>query len=407
MKKATIILIVLLSLVKVTNAQDSKISGSWLVTKIVVGDQVDEPLFVIDYSADGFIITQGIDVGSWSHNQKEEKLIMSSDMDKDFGGDCKITSLNQKQFNFTKGEEKWFLSRLNMAEIAADNLESGLIGSWEFAANTNDDLTKVLNFKAPDSFTLIEKQPGMESRTGGMWIYNPKEQSLLLLGRIEQIAGKSRILTISKKELVLENAGSETVMHKSEANSQKIERLSFTEAEFFDENGEYKYDGEEGKLPWTDPLDMLMSLVNTKQLEYNFSTLVEGTEVFETKKLTAEVKADKEEQTLKIDFIFFGYDRYSLPDDTALPSKYLNMNYGNQFYPLEENSFRVVGKEDLETVSGTYNCTVVESTGLSEERYKLWMINDKPGVYAKIIQDKEGMFGHYYIYELNNIVESD
>ncbi|MBL4560961.1 MAG: hypothetical protein JKX79_08240, partial [Labilibaculum sp.] len=144
MKKATIILIVLLSLIKVTNAQDSKISGSWLVTKIVVGDKVHEPLFVVEYNTDGLIITQGINVGSWSYNEKEEKLIMTSDMDKDFGGDCKISNLNQKNLNFEKNGEKWFLSRLNMDEIAKNNAESGLIGSWEFADNSDDDVTRVL-----------------------------------------------------------------------------------------------------------------------------------------------------------------------------------------------------------------------------------------------------------------------
>ncbi|BAX79635.1 hypothetical protein [Labilibaculum antarcticum] len=407
MKKATIILIVMLSLIKVTNAQDSKISGSWLVTKIVVGDKVDEPLIIIDYNTDGSIITQGINVGSWSHNQKEEKMIMSSNMDKDFGGDCMITSLNQKQFNFTKGDQKWFLSRLNMAEIAANNLESGLVGTWKFTDDANADVTRVLNFEAPDSFTLIEKQPGMESRTGGMWIYNQKEKSLLLVGRIDKIGGKNRVFKLSDKEFLLENAGVEVVLNKSEANSQKIERLNFTEAEFFDENGDYKYDGEEGKLPWTDPFDMLMSLVNTKQLEYNFSTLVEGTEVFETKKLTADVTADKDEQSLSIDFIFYGYDRYNLPDDAELPPNRLDFNYYNRLYPLGDNSFRVVGEEKLTTPSGVFDCMVIESLGTSEEKYKLWMINDKPGIYAKIIEDKEGRFGHYYIYELNNIIENN
>ncbi|WP_320019954.1 hypothetical protein [Labilibaculum manganireducens] len=406
MKKATIILIVLLSLIKVTNAQDSKISGSWLVTKIVVGDKVDEPLFVIDYRADGSIITQGIDVGSWSHNQKEEKLVMSSDMDKDFGGDCKIMNLNQKELNFEKGDQKWFLSRLNMSEIGRNNLESGLIGSWEFADDANDERTRVLIFEAPDSFSFIEKEPGMESRTGGMWIFNPKEQSLLLIGRIDQVGGKNKIFKLSDKEFVLENAGVETVLLKSEANSQNIERLTFTEADFFDENGDYKYDGEENKLPWKDPFEMLMSLVNTSQLEYNFSTLVEGTKVFETKKLTADVKTDKEEQSVSIDFIFYGYDRYNLPDETELPPNVLDFNYYNRLYPLKENSFRVAGQEKLTTPSGTFDCTVIESVGTSEEKYKLWMINDKPGVYAKIIEDKEGMFGHYYMYELNKIIEA-
>ncbi|PKQ65803.1 hypothetical protein BZG02_02010 [Labilibaculum filiforme] len=405
MKKLTFLLLAIVVLIFTAGAQ--KIEGSWLVTKIVVGDKVDEPLFVIDYNAEGLIMTQGINVGTWTHNQKEEKLIMESSMDKDFGGDCKITNLDQKELSFEKNGEKWFLSRLNMDEIAKGNSESGLIGSWEFADDTNDEVTRILKFEAPDQFTFIEKEPGVQSKSGGMWIYNQKEKSLLLIGRIGQISGKNRIFKLSDKEFLLENAGVEIVLHKSEATSQKIERLTFTEADFFDENGDYKYDGEENKLPWTDPFEMLMSLVNTSQLEYNFSTLVEGTEVFETKKLTADVSANKDEQILSIDFIFYGYDRYNLPDDAELPPNVFDFNYGSKLYPLQDNSFRVIGNEEINTASGTYECTVVESVGSREECYKLWMITNRPGVYAKIIEDRSGRFGHYYIYELNNIIETN
>lgn len=404
MKKATIILIVLLSLIKVTNAQDSKISGSWLVTKIVVGDKVHEPLFVVEYNTDGLIITQGINVGSWSYNEKEEKLIMTSDMDKDFGGDCKISNLNQKNLNFEKNGEKWFLSRLNMDEIAKNNAESGLIGSWEFADNSDDDVTRVLNFEAPDSFTLIEKQPGMESRNGGMWIFNAEEKTLLILSRGVKINGKNKVLKFNEKELLLENSGEEIVIRKLDEKQSNIERLSFTEADFYDENDEYKYYEDESKLPWTDPFEMLMTLVNTKQLEYTYSSLVEGTKVFETEKLVADVSTNVDEQMLSIDFIFYGYDRYNLPDDTQLPPNVLDFNYGSKLYPLKDNSFRVIGNEEITMASETYECTVVESAGSHDECYKLWMINNRPGVYAKIIVDKAGNFGYYNIYELKTII---
>ena len=402
MKKLTFLLMAILVLAVTAGAQ--KVEGTWLVTKIVVEDKVHEPLFVLEYNTEGLIVAQGVNMGTWSHNQKEEKLIMESSMDKDFGGDCKIISLNQKNLNFEKNGEKWFLSRLDIDEIAKNNLESGLIGSWGFAADVNADVTRVLNFEASDRFTLIEKQPGMESKNGGMWIFNAQEKSLLILSRGVNINGKNKILKINEKELVLENSGEEITIHKLDNQESKIERLSFTEADFFDENGEYKYYEDENKLPWTDPFEMLMTLVNTKQLEYTYSSLVEGTKVFETEKLIADVSTNVDEQKLSIDFIFYGYDRYNLPDDTQLPPNVLDFNYGSKLYPLKENSFRVIGSEEISTTSGTYECTIIESTGSREECYKLWMINSKPGVYAKIIVDKPGDFGYYNIYELKAII---
>ena len=402
MKKLTFLLMAILILVVTAGAQ--KIEGTWLVTKIVVGDKVHEPLFVIEYSTDG-IIAQGINMGTWSHNQKEKKLIMESSMDKDFVGDCKITSLNQKNLNFEKNGEKWFLSRLNMDEIAKNNSLSGLIGSWEFADDSNDDITRILNFETPDRFTLIEKQPGMQSKNGGMWIFNAQEKSLLILARRTMINGKNKILKINKKELVLENSGEKIAIRKLDKKQREIERLNFTEADFYNENDEFKYDEDENKLPWSDPFVMLMNLVDTKQLEYSFSSLIEGTKVFETKKLIADVNTNIDEEMLSIDFIFYGYDRYNLPDDTQLPPNVLDFNYGSKLYPLNDNSFRVIGNEEITTASGTYQCTVLETLGSHDECYKLWMINNKPGVYAKIIDDKSGQFGHYNIYELTKLIQ--
>jgi len=34
---------------------------------------------------------------------------------------------------------------------------------------------------------------------------------------------------------------------------------------------------------------------------------------------------------------------------------------------------------------------------------KLWMINSKPGIFARIIVDKPGTFGLYGVYELEEI----
>lgn len=402
MKKVTFLLAGLLALVVTTVAQ--KVEGTWMVTKIVVEDEVHEPLFVLEYNAEGSIITQGIKCGTWSHNKSDEKLILKSEMDKDFQGACKILSLNPKELQFEKNGEKWFLSRLNMGEIVIDNAESGLIGSWEFAEESMDDVTRVLNFEAPDSFIQIEKQVGMETRNGGMWIFNGEEKTLWILSGGTKISGKNKLLKISETELHLENSGKEIVIRKNEETKGDIERLTFSEDEFYDENGEYKYYEDENKLPWTDPFEMLMTLVNTKQLEYTFSSLVEGTNVFETKKLLADVKANKDEQMLSIDFIFGGYDRYNLPDDAQLPPNNLDFNYGSKLYPLKEDSFRVTGNEEITTASGTYDCTVVEALGSREELCKLWMINNRPGVYAKIIVDKDGDFGYYNIYELKTII---
>ena len=195
------------------------------------------------------------------------------------------------------------------------------------------------------------------------------------------------------KEVVAADANKEA--------SSSITRLEFTEADFFTEDGEYKYYDDEAKLPWLDIDGMVMSLANVKQLVYKFSTLDEDENIFNDKTLRADVSANPSEQSLSIDFIFYGFDRYNLPEETALPP---NDEYSHLLYPEEEYTFRVSGSEQITIEAGTFDCTVIEVAGSFETCKKLWMINDKPGIYAKIIVDKPGTFGQYSIYELQEIV---
>jgi hypothetical protein len=146
---------------------------------------------------------------------------------------------------------------------------------------------------------------------------------------------------------------------------------------------------------------MKTGLLNINQLVYNYSTLISGTNAFETKTLTADVKATPEEEGFVIDDVFNGFDRYNLPEDAEF---YENPEYTNPLYPLNEETFRVVGSEKITTPAGTFDCTVVEAVNDSEVLKKLWMISDQIGIYAKIIEENpDEVWGHYSVYELQEI----
>jgi len=189
------------------------------------------------------------------------------------------------------------------------------------------------------------------------------------------------------------------------AQNPKIERFNFNQDMFIDQDENYKYEADEEKLPWKSSYEMMMSLINTDQLIYKYANLIEDTEIFENKTLKADIKTNEDAQMLSIDFIFRGYDRYNLPEDADLAPNQLDFRFDNKIYPLKDLLLRISGKETITTNAGTFKCTLIEAySNLSEESYKLWMINDKPGVYAKIIADKAGMFGHYHVFELSKIV---
>ena len=117
------------------------------------------------------------------------------------------------------------------------------------------------------------------------------------------------------------------------------------------------------------------------------------------------MEASLEEEGYLIDYIFYGYDSFNPPDDTQIPP---NPSYDIDLYPLNEDIYRITGSEQITTPAGTFDCTVIEALGDSDLLKKLWMINDRLGIYARISEeDPDENFGHYAIYELQEIKTVD
>jgi len=294
--------------------------------------------------------------------------------------------------------------------------KAGIAGKWQLSKVTTDEQTYE-DLKAVYIFEeggVLKAARSLQSEIieAGNWEYHKKENMVIMRSSLDKdFDGTATLIKNTENELVYEKDGAILYFDKITIENQQpecksasaaktIQRLTFTEADFFTEDGEYKYYSDEEKLPWQDMDYMLMSLVNVKELVYKYSRLDENTMLFEDKILTANVKSDPSELALSIDYIFYGFDRDNLPEDTDLPP---NTEYSNLLYPEEENTFRVSGSEQIRTPAGIFDCTLVEVAGSFETRKKLWMINDKPGIYARIITDKAGRFGQYSVFELQEI----
>ena len=299
-----------------------------------------------------------------------------------------------------------FLLLLNLAIFVNISFaqESEIIGKWKLT-----EMQKGEEIKAVDSGIIFAENGVLkmgffdmqEILEVGAWEYNKKQNAIYMNSPDEKILnGKAEIIEITTDKLEYKRDGiiHRLIKYKEKENSAM---LRFSEADFFTEDGDYKYDADEEKIPWKNPSEMLRSLRNVNHLVYKYSKFNEESESFEDKSLTADVSANEDKMSLSIDNIFYGFDRYNLPEDMELPP---NTEYVTFLYPVEEFYFRVVGTEELTIAAGTFLCTVVEAAQ-EEIQKKLWMINDKPGVYAKVIIEKPGMFGAYslQIFELNEI----
>ncbi|WP_347840664.1 hypothetical protein [uncultured Draconibacterium sp.] len=403
MKHLLIVVFTLAFFVQNCFAQNSKLYGSWLLTRVDAGGQVQKPYQVSEFTSDGKMLMMGMEVASWKYNKSTNSIEMESDFDKDFNGIAKIVKLDKDELIFDKDDVKVFYQKLNETKITSNNKNSGLFGTWEFKDVPYSEATTLITFTEPDQFKIIHKEEGYSSNSDGTFIFNKQNSSLIMAGlRCEDtFHGENRVVKISGEKLALEHNETTFKGIKKVQKDTKIEHLTFAEDDFYTEGGDYKYYDDEEKLPWRNWSEMKSGLLNVKQLVYNYSTLVEGSESFETKTLTADVRATPDEEGFAIDNIFVGYDRYNLPDDVEF---HVSNEYSNPLYPLEDDVFRVVGKEQITTPAGTFDCTVLEGINDSGTLKKLWMVTDKIGVYAKIIDDNPDEFwGYYSVYELQEI----
>jgi hypothetical protein len=402
-----IFLLVSLMLISIVNiiAQDNRVNGSWLITKVNIENQDQEVYFPLDFSEDGQLGINGQAFGSWKYDQKNQKINISSKDFEELDGESDVLKLNNEELILGKEGTKVFFIKIDKDMIYRENENSGLFGVWEMEDEANPEVTKLITFEAPDNSKLIIKQEGMEERQSCPWIFNETNLTLLLLGRIENLGGLNIVLKLDKDILELENNGTVYTLKRKDLSNHKIERLTFNENEFYDEEGNWKYEDAEELLPWQDFYNMTTSLENVHQLVYNYSKLIEDTEVFESKTLTANVQVNMEEENLSIDYIFYGYDNYDLPEDTQLPTTIYNPSaYPSALYPLKDDMpYRVVENEEITTPAGTFYCIVIEGISDFDVKMKMWMIKDKPGIYARIIEDRPGSFGHYLMYELQEI----
>jgi hypothetical protein len=405
MKKIYWQICLLFSLSLNINAQDNQIIGSWLINKVNMENQDQEIYFPIDFSENGEMAINDVPFGMWKYDQKNQKLNISSANFQELDGENSILKLNNEELTLEKNGTKVFFIKIEREKIYDENKNSGLIGIWEIKDEDNPGSTKHIMFESPDKATLIIKEEGVDERQRSQWIYNEKDETLIILSRLEILRGLSKLIKLDNENIELENNGIVYSLVRQEQSDNRIERLTFSEDEFYDEDGNWKYEEDDQKLPWQDFYDMMTSLENIHQLVYNYGKLIEDTEVFENKTLTANVRVDNDQETFSIDYIFNGYDSFDLPEDTQLPTSiYSPSSYPSVLYPLgDAMPFRVIGKEEITTPAGTFNCTVIEALGDFEAKMKMWMINDKPCIYARIINDRPGSFGHYFMYELQEI----
>ena len=393
MKKISI-LILLFSLMVTINAQKEKLIGSWLMVRAEIGGEIQEPYFIMDYKENGKTVAMEMELGTWKLDESSNTIIMESAFDKDFNGEAKIQKLTEEELIVIKDGAKLFYTRFNSDAIAGNNKKSKLFGIWE--TKNAEDETVLIKFEEPDSFVEITSGEGVTSRAAGSWVFNPEENYVIFIGFSHLLRGKNQIVELTEETLVLESNGTKINAKKTNSNSQ-IERLTFEYEDFPEEEM-----SSENNLPWLNFYEMVEYLNTIKFIKYKSGSLIEEMNILKPNMIMSKIEADTEKQSVMFSNLAIEYGdtmQYSQNYKGGLSERY------NDFFPKEEPSpYRIIGVEKVTVPAGTFECTVVEGMD-SDDKIKYWMINDKPGIYAKYIIEGISVFDDlkYMVYELEEI----
>ena len=395
MKKTTI-LFAFITFSIVANAQSEKISGNWLMTKVEKGGEPKNIYNPTDFLEDGEVMVFGLPLGTWEYKKKNNVIAMKSEMEEEINGDWAIKKLDKEEMVLAKDETKLFYSRLYPEKIKEANLASGLIGIWKYADAEYE--TNLLKFETPNTFTLTSISGGETSTSQGEWMFDPSDNSLLITGFAYGIRGKNKIEKLTANDLEFMHEGILIKATKENPESHKIERLDFVYEDFPEE-----FEPSEivpGK--WQDLYQLVDYLSTVEYLKYTRGTLIEDLGTLNYKPVLEKVEANSEKNEVMFTFLSVFQS-----DTMQYGQKYkdeLSESY-NFFYPQDEPSvYRSLGNESITVAAGTFECTVIEGVD-GEDKVKFWMINDKPGLYARIIRESEGPFGDldYKLTELEEI----
>ncbi len=396
----TITLLITLFFAATLTAGKTNILGNWIITKVESKNDVSHPYQTLAFMQDGTLKIMGIPVGTWE--LKAEKLYLKTNVFEKKNENYDVTAKGNDNLILSNKEKTMYLQKMDKTTVAENNKKSGLAGKWKINGDY-PEMIRIFDFVLPDSLTVVENEPGVTSSYIGSWVYNPNDKSLILMMMGTEMRGKYNMEKIDD-ELILKNEKFTLKGKPVNVSATEIKHLNFTEEDFYDADGNYKYDADEEKLPWQEPYSIIENLIQVEELVYRYSDFLPEVNVPKQKILKARVTSNPDNVELCVDYIFDGYDNENLPEDTQLtPNCYTQDSY-NKLFPFKGDTYRVAGTEQITTPAGTFNCTVIDVAGDFDAVSRLWLINDMPGIIAKIIREKKDDFGYYKIFELEKII---
>ena len=389
MKKIAL-LIISLAIINITLfANTPDITGQWLLTKAVFGGNSDEVYQTLNFRADGNAEMQGRIFGSWKADIGNNTFTIKSEMIKEFSTIWDITKFTDKELVLKSEKGTLFFTDYNQENIKKENMTSGLTGIWELNDKNDRSGKYFINFQEPDNFIIKYVDSGYTSTSRGAWIYNSKEKFVVIITSGHLLRGLNTVVSVSDSRLTLENKEMRLTGKRLEPKGNTRTRLD-SDSKFCNPDSSTEQIGYDN-FSWFDIEIRTSYLKNITELKYRRSVFMDEFNAFTTDELSARVNWT--EDSISIDNIF-----------RNLPKGEYTEN--NIFYPLEEPFiYYTIGIEEITVPAGTFKCMVIDTNSYSSgNKTRLYMIENRPGVYAKIINIEDKYDGELYtMFELESI----
>ena len=390
------ILLLMILLIITTNAQTNQLTGNWLMVKAEKNGKTDKPCFITTFKENGKMEVMEMEVGTWDYSKVKNTITMHSPMSKNFNGEGKILELTDKKLIVDKDGTKITYYKIDVKAAIEANKQSKLKGVWKIK-NPSSDTTSVIKFEEPDLFILVEASDGITDTRKGTWL-TTSNNSVLILTMASPIKGKFIIKELTDKKLVLEQNDKAITAIKQNKSQNKIERLSFKEEEFPEDNEN------QITLPWMNFEEMLSYLSNVKQIQYRSGKLLNETNTIKYNTIFSNIKTDIDKGS--VNFTNFTIMNGDTSQYSEKVKGHLQESFNNYFPEKELWPNRLVGQKTITVPAGTFDCTVIEGFD-GDKKVRYYMINNKPGIYAEIITEDIDLFGkvEYLVRELEKIIE--
>jgi len=371
-----------------TFAQNKSVQGDWLVTRLQNAGKTGTPYIIQSFKADGKMLFRDYEIGTWK--QSGNALHLQSKMYPVFNGDFKIIKADSNRLIIKSKQTEASLIKYDITQLQSDKQYQNLTAAWKFGGTD----TNILHLRPNGKYTLLSIGTDMNMSSKGNWYFIPGN-TFVLQGNPDFLSGKDSIVQQGKDYMEVINHETHYQLEKMPEH-KPIEHLTFKEEDFSEEN----VDAE--KLPWREFAYMQDYLSKVKTLRYNKYDYYSDVDAFVTTEVFTEIKKNEK----SIQFADYWYPNEEAVKLSETVKGYLQNAY-NDFFPQKDlDYYRVINtQEKISVPAGTFICTFVEGmTG--DDKYRYWMINDKPGVFARIIKENDGQFGNafYQKYELTEII---